>query len=512
MSNITITIDNTEVVCSNEIVINKSMAQPGSVILKNCYPKSWEQDKDYTSRYFKPKDYSKVVIKEDGDLIFAGVLKNSGYITLNPNDTKFSDFQVIDFATFLSEGVTLDFVIDNKTIYEAISQVVNAIADYGIEVGYLNIENHNDKIMSYSTVDKTAYDVLSYIAEVSGCVWWTEIHEVDGDFKVWVNMYTPEHMENIAWIDYNEILDDWDDIMDITYSINTNDYRNKQVITSNLVYAETNTVENITADGYATTFILTRPVGKINSIKVNDVSKTIATLNEQQIGIYADFYYEIENNEITSQNVIGYNDIITVDYVPLIQGRQQAINSSERQRISQQLGINGTLARYETRNDIVNLTELGKVANTYLKYKGIPQIEVKLTMQNFDYRGVYRYNNIGHTLNLTNFPVDELNGYYMIKGEQHTIIHTDNQDSIIITTLTMVNNYNIENELNYFNNQRRKSTGNLKQDEFVTRNIDNVVECVVIGNGYTIEEVEDVEFGEHGNLLQFGLGIPLINE
>ena len=59
-----ITVNNEEVVCSNNISIKEEMLSTSSTILKNCYPKSWELDKDYVSRYYFPKDYSKCKITD----------------------------------------------------------------------------------------------------------------------------------------------------------------------------------------------------------------------------------------------------------------------------------------------------------------------------------------------------------------------------------------------------------------------------------------------------------------
>ena len=42
--------------------IKEEMLSTSSTILKNCYPKSWELDKDYVSRYYFPKDYAKCKI------------------------------------------------------------------------------------------------------------------------------------------------------------------------------------------------------------------------------------------------------------------------------------------------------------------------------------------------------------------------------------------------------------------------------------------------------------------
>ena len=108
-------IDNEEVVSSNDITIQEEILSPSSTILNNVYPKSWELDKDYTSRFYYPKDYSKLIIEKDGVNIFVGIVKNTSDISLNPREPKYCSLEVLDYKTLLSEGDTLDFVIYNKT-------------------------------------------------------------------------------------------------------------------------------------------------------------------------------------------------------------------------------------------------------------------------------------------------------------------------------------------------------------------------------------------------------------
>ena len=163
-----ILIDNQEVVCSKNFTITQEMLSSPSVILNNVYPKAWEEDKEYTERFYYPKDYSKCLIYNDEDeLIFSGVVENTGEISLNPRDPHYCNIQVLDFKTFLSEGETLDYVIVNKTITEAIETVVNSVSDYGFEIGEIEILNPDDELGAYSTKDKTAYDVLQYFADIT---------------------------------------------------------------------------------------------------------------------------------------------------------------------------------------------------------------------------------------------------------------------------------------------------------------------------------------------------------
>ena len=103
--------------------------------------------------------------------VFNGIVKNTANISLNPRYPKYCNLQILDYKTLLSEGKTLDFVIYNKTITEAIQMVVNSVSGYGFELGNIQILNPNEIIGTYSTSEKTAYDVLNYSAEISGAKW-----------------------------------------------------------------------------------------------------------------------------------------------------------------------------------------------------------------------------------------------------------------------------------------------------------------------------------------------------
>ena len=119
-------IGNEEVVSDKNIVIKEEMLSASSTILNNCYPKSWEDDKDYVSRFYYPQDYSKCTIERikngSSELIFSGIVKNTSDISLNPREPKYCSIQILSYKTLLSEGDTLDFVISNKTINEAIDK------------------------------------------------------------------------------------------------------------------------------------------------------------------------------------------------------------------------------------------------------------------------------------------------------------------------------------------------------------------------------------------------------
>jgi hypothetical protein len=122
-------IGNEEVVCDKEFTITEEMLSTSSTILNNCYPKGWEENHDYVNNFYYPEDYSKCRIYKDNELIFCGIVRNTGNISLNPREPKYCSLQILDFKDFLSNGETLDFVIVNKTIEEAINLIVETVSD-----------------------------------------------------------------------------------------------------------------------------------------------------------------------------------------------------------------------------------------------------------------------------------------------------------------------------------------------------------------------------------------------
>ena len=156
-------LNNTEVVAGNDFTIIEPLLSTPSVILNNLMPKTWDNNKDYISNFYYPLDYSILTIGEyvGGVLTttyFTGLVKNTGNISLNPRYPKYTSVQALGFKAFLSEGDTLDFVIYNKTILEALQMVIDTVADYGFALGNYSIPN-NSIIGAYSTLNKTAYDV-----------------------------------------------------------------------------------------------------------------------------------------------------------------------------------------------------------------------------------------------------------------------------------------------------------------------------------------------------------------
>lgn len=488
-----ILIDNQEVVCSKNFTITQEMLSSPSVILNNVYPKAWEEDKEYTERFYYPKDYSKCLIYNDEDeLIFSGVVENTGEISLNPRDPHYCNIQVLDFKTFLSEGETLDYVIVNKTITEAIETVVNSVSDYGFEVGEIKILNPDDELGAYSTKDKTAYDVLQYFADITQSRWFTRMIDEN---RVAVDFYDPTLMVKGTEIKYTQEFFEEQDIHDMSFSYASRDYRNKQIMTSEEVYGSAIQKETIIANGYQTQYNTFEKLGVIQNLKVNGVNKTTATNQEKEAGVVADFYYTPGEKELESETALPVGSVMVVEYTPIVQGRQVMINAGEISRISNATNRKGTISRYENRNDATTTYELQQIGKSYLKYKGSPEITLTVTTN----KNIW---NIGETVDF-DAPIDELNTDYMVKKKEMEFIANL---GIIFYKFELSSSYNSEQAINYFDNQRAKNNGNIGEGETISRNIEIENEANIIFYNTEITEITT----EGTNALNSVLNAPFV--
>lgn len=487
-------INNEEVVCSKDFKIEQEMLSTPSVILNNVYPKSWEDTKDYVSNFYYPEDYSKCLIYDNNDnLIFAGVVENTGNISLNPRYPHYCNLQILDFKTFLSEGETLDFVIANKTIQEAIEQVVNAISDYGFVVGNIEIADVGEIIGAYSTKDKTAYDVFQYFADITQSRWTTRMID---ETTVAIDFYDPSLMPIGTAIEYNQEWFKNNDIHDMSFSYSSKDYRNKQIMTSDEVFGGVLQKETIVANGYQTQFNTSEKIGIISSISINGTRYSFATDEDKELGITADFYYTPGNAYFESNDLQSAGTILIIEYTPIVLGRQIIIDTGEVNRISNAIGRKGTVSRYENRNDATTSNELQQIGKSYLKFKGTPEITLKVTTSSNLW-------NIGETIDF-DAPLEELATNYMIKKK--TISYIATIDTIFYE-YELSSSFNSEQAVNYFDNQRAKSNGNIGAGEYIPRNIDieNTVNIIF----YETEFTQVTTTGD--NILDSMLGSPFNN-
>ena len=475
---IKIYIDNEEVVSDSTLQIKEEMLSTSSTILKNCYPKEWELDKDYSSRFYFPKDYSKCKIFDDEDLIFCGCVKNTGNVNLNPREPHYVDLQILDFKTLLSEGETLSYVIVNKTISEAIEQVISSISDYGFVLGNINISNPDEPIGAYSTLNKTAYDVFQYFADITQSKWTTRMIDEN---TIAIDFYDPLLMEKATTIESTKEYAENNKIVDVSFNYSTNDYRNKQIMTSDEIYANITQTETIIADGYTKNFMCQNKIGTITGIKTNGVASTFITKNEQDLGLSGDYVYTPGKETFESSSTLSSGTSIVITYYPIVKGREIVLNNEESIRIQTQINRKGTISRYENRNDATSSDELIKIGQSYIKYKGKAEITLKIISES-------DILNVGQIVDY-NSPLEELTTDYMVKSKTIDIYINANK---VFYTYELSSNFNSENAINYFDNQRAKNQGNIGEGETIVRNID--IENTALIKFYDTE-LNEVEVG-----------------
>lgn len=497
---IKIYIDGTEVLCDKNIIIEEEMLNTSSVILNNVFPKSWENNKDYVSNFYYPPDYSKCLIVDDDyshtpprrNILFSGMVRNTGEISLNPRHPHYCNVQVLDFKDFLSQGETLDFVLTDITVEDAISRVINTITPYGFIIGNINILGADDVIGAYSTLEKTAYDVFNYLADITQSKWTTRLADEN---TVEINFYDPSLMPQGTAIDYTtQFFEDYG-INDMSFSYSTNDYRNKQVMTSDEVFGTIQQSQTLVANGYQTEYLVEQKIGQIEKITVNGVEKTFITKDERDLGQVADFYYSVGDTAFESASTLNAGQIIVISYTPIIKGRQTITNSAEINRIATATGRKGIIARYENRNDATTSSELQKIGQSYIQYKGSP--EIILTVESTQNTW-----NVGEVVQF-NAPIEELNTTYLVKKKTTHIIATVDT---VFYTYEMTSNFNTENAINYFDNQRAKNNGNIGEGEYIDRNIDIENTANVIFENRAIEQVVPVG----NNELNCALNSPFV--
>ena len=488
-------LNNDEVVASNDFTIREPLLSTPSVILNNVMPKTWDDNKDYVSQFYYPLDYSKLIIEDDGGTAyFTGLVKNTGNISLNPRYPKYTNIQALGFKTLLSEGDTLDFVIYNKTILEALQMVIDSVADYGFALGNYSIVN-NSIIGAYSTLNKTAYDVIQYLADISQSKWWTR---TVGN-TTYIDFYYVDDLPTGADIEYNTSYFETNNIIDINWNYGTRDYRNKQIMLSDQVYGDEDYIETIYANGFTNIFNVSTNVGTILSITTNGVSSSFCTQTEKEVGINADYYYTPGSTEIESDSILNSSTSIQITYTPLVNGREVVINSGETQRIQAQTSLNGIISRYENRNDATTSGELLNIGESYLEFKGSPEIILNVETQN------NKLCELGYVYSF-NAPIPELNQRYMCKEVATRIVTTGSQTDIFYE-FKLTSSYNSEEALNYFDNQRNKTKGNLKNGQYITRNIDIENVANIVWQEPTIEVLTT----DGDNIIENGLEMPLNN-
>lgn len=491
-----------EVVCSNQLSIVEELTNTNTIVLNNCYPLSWEQTKDYT-QFYTPKDYSlfklvydysdynlatengEDILTEAGEDIiaenslvtaFIGVVKRSQAINLRPFNPHYATLQVLDFKTFLNEGDLFNFVITETTVEDFINQVVGAYSGYNFVVGNINLGNKGNQIVgNYSCDQKTLFDVLQYISQITNSIW--KVRYIN-DTNYAIDFYDinslPQGMDLVYDTDYFNN----NSIVDISYNFNTNNYRNKQVITSPNIISYTINSEELYTDSNNNEYKLSNNVGSIVSVTIDGTELSFASEEDKNNGITADLYYTVGSNIIELEEEVLPTQILNIEYYPMLPGRITVLNTDEIDRIGSQLNNTGIVSRYEQRQDATSADELNSIGQTYIQFKGKNDIVLQVKTINNDLWNVGElvYFNNNNTEGLV-----DLAGTYAVKKKTIQIFQ-NNADSTsqIFYIYELDNNYNFENEINYFDNQRAKTIGNIQEGQFINKYIEHTETMQII--------------------------------
>lgn len=486
-----------EVICDKEITVAENLLNCSSTVLYNCYPLSWEKDKDYVSKFYFPKDYSKFEMTINDVLVFKGVIKRSKPVNLSPFQPHWATLQVLDYKTFLSEGNQLNFVLKDVTIRQAIEQILSAYNGYNFVVGNLNIgDKAKEIIKNYNCNEKTPYDCLNYIADLTQSVWMTRYY----NSNIAVDFYSYENLPYGKYILYDQDYFKNNSIASIEYLFDSDDYRNVQVVTAEEVQSNAIIENDFIVNGVEETFTLDEPVANIESITLAGNPLTFGT---QEADVDFDTYYRYSSNQIklAKSNIAG--TILRVRYYPVVDGRQKLKNPVEINRISTQNTNVGEIARYEKRDEAYTSQELGQIAQSYLYFKGKQAITLEVKTVNNDMW------NIGDTCYFDNNNIEALNdlvGNYIVKSKTIQIIQNNaNNTAQIFYIYELINNFNFESAVNFFDNQRAKRIGNINEGEFINRYIDFEDSINIIFQGYTMEDLEVEAQNELEAELEFNL-------
>ena len=119
-------------------------------------------------------------------------------------------------------------------------------------------------------------------------------------------------------------------------------------------------------------------------------------------------------------------------------------NINEINRITTAIGRNGTLTRYEDRNDVESAEELQQIAQTYLKFKG--RAEIDLTIKS----GNGNLFNLGDNVYF-DAPINDLKLDYIVKSKKSEIVINDKESGNKVFEeyeYTLNSNFNEEMLLN----------------------------------------------------------------
>lgn len=410
------------------------------------------------------REFTFAELWQDNQLIYFGIVNDTGRFSLFPNKLKTFSVVITDFRKFLSSTNPINKLYRNKTPQEIVNDVVEFLNEEKISIGKLNFTN-NEPIQAYSSVNKNAYQILkNVITKLSNSFLYFTIE----NNKILINYKSEEDMKNISPIklDSNDLqfLKTFK-IKDIVFENETYDYANFLTYTSENIVSTFPTTEYdllINENIYLKSKPITidSDIEKTFIISQDGTKRKAIFLNEKNVtsGKIYDFLYNPENNILKSNESIR-GQKLTITYYTKGKVTFQDKNSKEIVEISKISGTNGIVAKYDKFNDLSYSNDLLRQLKTDLEQFSSPNRKIIITSE----EPIWELTDVVEV----QFNIEEVDGLYLV--------HSVNGKSQIIGESGKMQEYeyelkqtkNFDNIINKFDNQSYRDEAIYNEEQFI---------------------------------------------
>lgn len=461
-------INKKEMDFNTEITFSDHTSNFSSITFNNVIPK----DKNNVNEIFKIHDYgTEFSIGEvyiGSELVFFGIVYATGRLVFEKYQPKTKSIQIVDFRKWLSLKKPVNTVFSKIEPALLVTKLVEKLNEPRIIVGRLSFSD-DSIINSYSTVDKTPYQVLKeVIAKETDSLLYFEI--------------TPDNKISINYKSNNDLLLEEKILVDLT----NNDFFEKYKVTkteletnidnyANIIkYESENIISNITTVedliiGNSESITLLNDIGTIlktqETYLYKNTEKIIPVIiNEKQYvtGMYYDILYTTAKNSVkVNKKYVNNNYALHLSYKAKTKNSIQLINWEERVKVAELSNTAGDVFKYEKTNDISDLNDLLRLCQGDLNISS-------LITKKFFIESEIPIWNVGQTAFIkTNNPT--IDGVYLvISANGYILANTDNNNNNYTLprfTYELINSKNANTLVNQFDNQSYKTNAFI--DDFV---------------------------------------------
>ncbi len=308
---------------------------------------------------FRPEDGQEVIVLEDGTRRFGGMLvEPEEYEEPGTGVLRF-DTSAVDFSAIADRHLVAR-VYEHQTLKAIVLDIVaQDLAGEGLDTSGVETGPTIDKAVFNWVPASQAFNELS---ELAGMAWWVDASKV-------LHVRERTSIAAPAPLDGSTAL-----LGTVRVRPNREQYRNRQIVRGGTDLTDART-ESFVGDSKRRTFTTSFKVGKVPTVEVNSVSKTVGI---RGVDTGKDWYWSKGTTEISQDTVGGVlsaSDVVEVTY----QGMFQIIVDSRfetevtaRQAIE---GGSGIYARVENRPSIDSAAMATEVAHALLtRYGSIARV------------------------------------------------------------------------------------------------------------------------------------------